>query len=79
MKFQQEPVTCLVPLPEPKSHLVVSGSADNTVRTWDTRTGVLIKEHRGHHGPVLGSAIGYNGSCIISAGDDSVCMVFTTE
>jgi len=74
-----EPVTCLVPLPEPKSHLVVSGSADNALRSWDTRTGTLIKEHRGHRGPVLGAAVGHDGSFVISAGDDGACLVFAAE
>lgn len=75
----EEPVTCLVPLPAPKSHLVISGSADNTLRTWDIRTGALIKEHRGHRGPVLGAAVGHDGSSVLSAGDDGACLVFTTE
>jgi len=75
----EEPVTCLVPLPAPKSHLIVSGSADNALRTWDTRTGTLIKEHRGHHGPVLGATFGQNGSFVVSAGDDGACLVFATE
>lgn len=74
-----EPVTCLVPLPAPKSHLVVSGSADNALRTWDTRTGALVKEHRGHHGPVLGTAVGREGNFVLSAGDDGACLVFTAE
>ena len=69
----------MVPLPEPKSHLVVSGSADDALRTWDTRTGRLVKEHRGHHGPVLGAAVGHDGSFVISAGDDGACLVFTAE
>jgi len=75
----EEPVTCLVPLPAPKSHLVISGSADNALRTWDTRTGKLIKEHRGHHGPVLGAAVGHEGNFVLSAGDDGACLVFAAE
>ena len=69
----------MVPLPAPKSYFVVSGSADNALRTWDTRTGTLIKEHQGHHGPVLGAAVGYEGSCVVSAGDDGACLVFAAE
>ena len=79
LKGEQEPVTCLVSLPTPKSYLVISGSADNALRTWDTRTGSLIKEHRGHNGPVLGAAVGYDGSTVLSAGDDGACLVFTAE
>lgn len=65
--------------PSPKGYLVVSGSADKTLRTWDARTGKLIREHKGHHGPVLGAALGLGGSVVISAGDDGDCLVFTTE
>jgi len=75
----EEPVTCLAPLPAPKSHLVISGSADGVLRTWDTRTGELIKEHSGHRGPVLGVAVGHEGNAVLSAGDDSACLVFAAE
>lgn len=69
----------MVPLPEPKSHLVISGSADGALRTWDTRTGTLIKEHGGHRGPVLGAAVGREGNFVLSAGDDNACLVFAAE
>lgn len=65
--------------PAPKSHLIVTASADMTLRTWDARTGTLIKEHTGHRGPVLGASLGLQGSVVVSAGDDGVCLVFTTE
>ncbi|KAF9790735.1 ribosome biogenesis protein Sqt1 [Thelephora terrestris] len=72
-------VTCLVPLPAPKSHMVISGSADRVLRTWDTRTGALVKEHQGHRGPVLGAAVGHEGGFVLSAGDDGACLVFAAE
>ncbi|EGN99255.1 hypothetical protein SERLA73DRAFT_182161 [Serpula lacrymans var. lacrymans S7.3] len=75
----QDSVTSLLAHPSPKSYLVVSGSADSTLRTWDARTGTLVKEHGGHHGPVLGAALGLEGSVVVSAGDDGACLVFTTE
>lgn len=65
--------------PSPKSHLIVTASADKTLRTWDARTGTLVKEHTGHHGPVLSASLGLQGSVVVSAGDDGVCLVFTTE
>ncbi|TFK47789.1 WD40 repeat-like protein [Heliocybe sulcata] len=72
-------ITAILPHPPPKSHLVVSASADKTLRTWDARTGALIRSHKGHHGPVLGAALGLEGRAIVSAGDDGVCLVFGTE
>ncbi|KAJ4477183.1 ribosome biogenesis protein Sqt1 [Lentinula aciculospora] len=72
-------VTTLLTVPAPKNHLLVSGSADKTLRTWDSRTGTLIKEHKGHQGPILGASLGLAGSVIVTAGDDGVSLVFTTE
>jgi ribosome assembly protein SQT1 len=69
----------LLSLPSPKGYLFVSASADKTLRTWDARTGALVSEHKGHQGPVLGASIGLQGSVVVSAGDDGVCLVFTTE
>jgi ribosome assembly protein SQT1 len=75
----QDAVTSLLAHPAPKSHLIVSASADNTLRTWDARTGALVKEHTGHHGPILSASLGLQGSVVVSGGDDSACLVFTTE
>ncbi|KAH8118067.1 WD40 repeat-like protein [Phellopilus nigrolimitatus] len=72
-------ITSLLAHPSPKNHLVTSGSADKTLRTWDARTGKLLKEHKGHSGPILGAALGLGGSVVVSAGDDGVCLVFATE
>ncbi|KAJ3999452.1 ribosome biogenesis protein Sqt1 [Lentinula boryana] len=72
-------VTTLLAVPAPNNHLLVSGSADKTLRTWDARTGALIKEHKGHQGPVLDASLGLDGSVIVTAGDDGVSLVFTTE
>jgi len=65
--------------PAPKGYLLVSASADKTLRTWDARTGTLLKKHMGHQGAVLGATLGLQGSVVISAGDDGACLVFTTE
>ncbi|EIW84275.1 ribosome biogenesis protein Sqt1 [Coniophora puteana RWD-64-598 SS2] len=75
----QDAVTTLLTVPAPKSHLIISGSADRTLRTWDGRTGTLLKEHSGHHGPVLGASLGLRGEVVVSAGDDGLCLVYTTE
>lgn len=75
----RDAVTSLLTHPAPKSHLIVSASADNTLRTWDARTGALVKEHTGHRGPILSASLGLQGSVVVSGGDDSACLVFTTE
>ncbi|KAF5367575.1 hypothetical protein D9758_003705 [Tetrapyrgos nigripes] len=75
----EDPVTTLLAVPSPKNHLFVSGSADKTLKTWDARTGTLLKEHKGHQGPVLGASLGLGGSVVVSAGDDGACLVYTTE
>ncbi|ESK94637.1 ribosome biogenesis protein sqt1 [Moniliophthora roreri MCA 2997] len=75
----EDAVTTLLSVPSPKSHLMVSASADRTLRTWDARTGNLLRVHKGHHAPILGASLGLGGSVVVSAGDDGVCLVFTTE
>ncbi|KAI1797143.1 ribosome biogenesis protein Sqt1 [Ganoderma leucocontextum] len=62
-----------------KSHLIVSASTDKVLRTWDARTGTLVREHKGHSGPVLDAALGLAGGVVVSAGDEGVCLVFQTE
>ncbi|THV07433.1 ribosome biogenesis protein Sqt1 [Dendrothele bispora CBS 962.96] len=75
----EDAVTTLLAVPSPKNHLVVSGSADKTLKTWDARTGTLLKSHKGHQGPILSASLGLGGTVVVSAGDDGVCLVFTTE
>ncbi|KIM39835.1 hypothetical protein M413DRAFT_446753 [Hebeloma cylindrosporum] len=75
----EDAVTALLAHPAPKSYLLVSASADKTLRTWDGRNGTLLRTHTGHRAAVLGASLGLNGSVTVSAGDDGLCMVFTTE
>ncbi|RDB25935.1 putative WD repeat-containing protein C25H1.08c [Hypsizygus marmoreus] len=72
-------VTKLLAHPAPKGYILVSASADKTLRTWDARTGTLLREHKGHRAAVLDASLGLEGSVVISAGDDGMCLVFTTE
>jgi ribosome assembly protein SQT1 len=75
----QGAVTALLTHPAPRTHLITSASVDRTLRTWDTRTGSLIREHLGHKGPVFAAALGLEGSVVASAGDDGVCLIFRAE
>jgi len=61
-----------------KPHLVISSSADHTLRTWDARAGTLIREHKGHQELINGAALGHGGDIVISASDDATCLVFGT-
>jgi ribosome assembly protein SQT1 len=72
-------VTALLTHPAPEGYILVSASADKKLRTWDGRTGTLLREHTGHEAVVLGASLGLGGSVVISAGDDGACFVFTTE
>ncbi|GJJ08630.1 hypothetical protein Clacol_002849 [Clathrus columnatus] len=51
-------ITSLHPHQAPSTHLLTSSSSDKTLRTWDVRTGTVVKEHKGHHGPVLAASLG---------------------
>ncbi|KAF9048700.1 ribosome biogenesis protein Sqt1 [Panaeolus papilionaceus] len=75
----EDAITTLLAHPAPKPYLLVSASADRTLRTWDARTGQLLRTHTGHRGPVLGASLGLSGDVVLSAGDDGICMVYTTE
>ncbi|KAF8149923.1 ribosome biogenesis protein Sqt1 [Crassisporium funariophilum] len=75
----EDAITTLLAHPAPKPYLLISASADKTLRTWDARNGTLLRTHTGHRGPVLGASLGLGGSVVLSAGDDGLCMVYTTE
>ncbi|BEJ16755.1 hypothetical protein CspHIS471_0601560 [Cutaneotrichosporon sp. HIS471] len=83
-----EPITSLAPHPAPNVHLVTSGSADRTLKTWDVRNGSLIGHHKGHAGVINGvvvtpalagepSPAGLPASqLIMSAGDEGVSLMW---
>jgi WD40 repeat protein len=75
---RQDAVTSLLVHPT-KPHLVISASADHTLRTWDVRAGTLVREHKGHQEPINGAALGNGGEIVVSAGDDGTCLAFGTE
>jgi WD40 repeat protein len=57
--------------------VIVSGSADHTVRIWDAVTGALVGTPlAGHEGPVTSVAIGRAGDCdiIVSGSDDRTVL-----
>ncbi|EJD45996.1 WD40 repeat-like protein [Auricularia subglabra TFB-10046 SS5] len=72
----RDAITALLAHPAPNSHLLTTASADKTLRTWDARTGTLLKEHSGHNGPIMSASIALGGAKLVSGGDDGVCLVF---
>lgn len=74
--------------PNPSNHLLTSCGNDGVIRRWDVRGGTaaagkgLAGEWRGHRGGgegggILGFVQGGGGSRIVTAGDDSVSLVFS--
>jgi len=60
-------------------HLLTSASADRTLKTWDSRTGKLVKEHKGHRGMINAMSVSRDGKWAASAGDEGVCLVWSLQ
>jgi WD40 repeat protein len=76
VKEQTKGVTCLAFHPsEDKADVLISGSADKTVKVWDAKTGKLQESHAGHKDEVRCVAFSFDGTTFASGGKDSlVCM-----
>lgn len=61
------------------SHLLVSGSKDNTVRTWDVNTETEIHTCKAHTDNVNYVAINHDGSIIASGSDDTTIILWDTN
>jgi F-box and WD-40 domain protein 1/11 len=53
---------------------IVSCSKDTTICVWDRRTGALLKQLVGHHGPV--NAVQLRGDLVVSASGDGVAKLW---
>ncbi|KAG6907466.1 hypothetical protein DXG01_008802 [Tephrocybe rancida] len=58
----------------PDGKQVVSGSYDKSVCIWDVLTGDLVKELKGHAGPVWSVAFSPDGKQVSGSDDKSVCI-----
>jgi ribosome assembly protein SQT1 len=74
----QDSITTLLAHPQPNGHVLTSASVDCTLKTWDARAGKLIKNHLGHQGPIFRATLGLEGSVVVTASEDGVCLVFNT-
>ncbi|HEY0366645.1 MAG TPA: WD40 repeat domain-containing protein, partial [Pyrinomonadaceae bacterium] len=60
----------------PDGKFVVTASADNTVRVWDSLDGKLITNFRGHSQAVNGVAFSSDGQFIVTASDDQTARLW---
>ena len=61
----------------PDGKRIVSGSWDDTIKVWDTKTGQLLGTLKGHTDGVNGVAFSPNGTRIVSGGDDKTVKIWT--
>ena len=55
---------------------LIAGCYDNTAKIWDAKTGELIRELKGHRGPVLSAAFSPDGSRVITASFDDTARIW---
>ena len=62
----------------PQSNLIVSGSFDESVRIWDVKTGVQLKNLPAHSDPVSAVHFNRDGSLIVSSRKMlfKICIIF---
>jgi WD40 repeat protein len=60
----------------PDGKFVVTASADNTVRVWDSLDGKLITEYRGHSQAINNVSFSADGKFIITASDDQTARLW---
>ena len=63
----------------PDGKKILSGSEDNTVRLWDTETGLLIHTFVGHTDIVTDIAFSPDGKQILSGSEDKTVRLWDTE
>ena len=61
----------------PNGEQIITASDDHTARIWD-RTGKLVAQLTGHHGPVRSANYSPNGQLIITASDDKTARIWDT-
>ncbi len=63
----------------PDGEKIVSGSADNTVRVWDARTGRQLHQFEGHSSFVLACAFSPDGRLVASGSRDATIRIWDIE
>ena len=57
---------------------IISGSADKTIRIWDTETEKEVRILTGHSNKILSIALSRDGKTIISGSGDSTVKIWNT-
>lgn len=80
LKGHTKGVTCLAFYPAPeKADILVSGSADHTVRVWNIEKGNELQEHKGHKDEVRSIAFGPEGRTFVSGGKDGQACLYVLD
>jgi hypothetical protein len=58
---------------------ILSGSADKTIKIWDSKTGELLNTLEGHSSSVLSVSFNYDGTKIASGSADSTVKIWDTR
>ncbi|MEM7726847.1 MAG: WD40 repeat domain-containing protein [Cyanobacteria bacterium P01_A01_bin.45] len=63
----------------PEGKILVSGSADNTVKVWNLHNGKLLRTLKDHKGRVTSVAIAPDGEILITGSDDSTIKIWNLK
>lgn len=63
----------------PDDQLIASASADSIIRIWNARTGILLRELRGHTGGVMSVVFSADGRLLVSGSNDDTVRIWNAR